>query len=94
MVGQRKLSSLVLWILTTVVSQVEVALHSLSSASSDFTIGSLSGVDYLRRVASTALVLRQIWSAFKNDVEDNRRGLSLKPKIGTRKVGVNLTLHW
>ena len=53
----------------TVVSQVEVALHSLSSASSDFTIGSLSGVDYLRRVASTALVLRQIWSAFKNDIE-------------------------
>ena len=64
------------------------------SGSPDFTIGSPSGVDYLLRVASTALALRQIWSAFKNDVEDNRRGLSLNPKVGAHRIGVNVTLHW
>ena len=44
--------------------------------------------------SSRSLALRQIWSAFKNDVEDNRRGLSLNPKVGAHKIGVNLTLHW
>jgi hypothetical protein len=78
----------------TVVTQVGAALPSFSSASPAFTIGSLSGLGYLLRVASTALALRQIWSAFKNDVEDSRRGISLNPKVGVHKVGVNLTLHW
>ena len=78
----------------TVVSQVGAALPSFSSSSPDFSIGSPSNLDYLLRVASTALALRQIWSAFKNDVEGNRRGLSLDPKVGAHRVGVNLTLHW
>jgi len=75
----------------TVVSQVGATLPSFSSVSPDLTIGSL---DYLLRFASSALALRQIWSAFKNDVEDNRRGLSLNPKVGAHRIGVNLTLHW
>ena len=77
-----------------VVREVGAALPWFSSGSPDFTIGSPSSLDNLLRVASTALALRQIWSAFKNDVEDNRRGLSLNPKVGAHRIGVNLTLHW
>jgi hypothetical protein len=76
------------------VSQVGAALPSFAGASPAFAIGSPSNLDYLLRFASTALALRQIWSAFKNDVEDNRRSLSLSPKVGAHRVGVNLTLHW
>jgi hypothetical protein len=57
----------------TVVGQVGEALPSFSGLSPDITIGSPSNLDSLLRLASTALALRQIWSAFKNDVEDNRR---------------------
>lgn len=78
----------------TVVSQVGAALPRFSSVSPDFSVGSLSGLDDLLRVASTALALRQIWSAFENHVEDDRRGISLKPKVGAHKVGVSVTLHW
>ena len=35
-----------------------------------------------------------IWSAFQNDVEGNRTGVSLNPKVGSRRIGVNVTLHW
>jgi hypothetical protein len=74
----------------TVVSRVGAALPSFSKVAPD----SLTGLGDLLRVASTALAFRQIWSAFKNDVKDDRRGLSLKPKVGAHRVGVNVTLHW
>lgn len=51
-------------------------------------------VDYAVRTASAALALRQIWSAFQNNVEGGSNGLSLNPKVSARRFGVNLTLHW
>jgi len=76
-----------------VVSQVGALVPSLSGASS-FAIGSTSGFDDLLRLGSTALALHQIWSALKNDVEGDRRGFSLNPKVGAHRIGVNLTFHW
>lgn len=46
------------------------------------------------RGATAALALRQIWDAFTNDVEGNRSGVSLRPRVSTRRVGVNVTFHW
>ena len=53
-----------------------------------------STLGYVARGAAAGFALRQIWSAFQNDVEGNRAGVSLNPKVSARRVGVNLTLHW
>jgi len=49
---------------------------------------------YAVGAATTGLALRQIWRAFERDIRDDRGGVSLDPKVSTRRVGVNLTLHW
>lgn len=46
------------------------------------------------RAGAVGLALHQIWSAFKNDVDGDRSGVSLNPKVSSRRVGVNLTLRW
>jgi hypothetical protein len=46
------------------------------------------------RAGAALLAVHQVWSAFRNDVEDNRTGFSLNPKVSARKIGVNLTFHW
>jgi hypothetical protein len=74
-----------------VVSQVG---RLMPSSLSGLAFARPGGVDDVLRVASTALALRRIWTAFKSDVEGDRRGFSLKPKVGARRVGVNVTFHW
>jgi hypothetical protein len=49
---------------------------------------------YAVRTATTALALRQIWFAFRNQVEDGRQGVSLKPKVSAQTLGVSLTFRW
>jgi len=61
---------------------------------SNLVIGEPSTLAYVARAATAGLALRQIWSAFQNDVEGNRTGVSLNPKVGSRRIGVNVTLHW
>jgi hypothetical protein len=46
------------------------------------------------RAAAAGLALHQLWSAFKNDVDGDRAGVSLNPKVSARRVGVNVTIHW
>ena len=76
----------------TVVTGLRSALPSMpgSVALED----SPSPVDYAVRTGTVLLMFRQIWSAFRNDVEGNRSGFSLNPKVSARKVGINLTFHW
>lgn len=64
--------------------------------------GFLSGIDggspsvlaYMARAGTALLALRQVWFAYRNDIEDTRSGFSLNPKVGARKLGVSLTFHW
>ena len=56
--------------------------------------GEPSTLDYAARLATACLALRQVWSAFQNNVEDGRTGVSLNPKVSARRVGVSLTVHW
>jgi len=53
-----------------------------------------SAATYAVGAATTGLALRQIWRAFERDIRDDRGGVSLDPKVSTRRIGVNLTLHW
>jgi len=61
---------------------------------SSLGVGQPSTLSYAARAVAGGLALHQIWSAFQNNVEGNRAGLSLNPKVSARRVGVNLTLHW
>lgn len=56
-------------------------------------IGSASSLDHAARAVTAGLALRQVWSAFQNNVEDDRSGVSLNPRIGARRFGVNATFH-
>ena len=58
------------------------------------TTTSPSTAEYVLRGATAALALRQVWDAFTNDVQGNRTGVSLRPKVSSRRVAVNVTLHW
>lgn len=66
------------------------------------TFGMMSGAEggsssvpaYMARAGTALLAVRQVWSAFKNDVEDTRSGFSLHPKLSARKLGIHLTFHW
>jgi len=64
------------------------------SQSSGFTAESPTLLGGVARAAAAGLALHQIWSAFKNDVDGDRAGVSLNPKVSARRVGVNLTIHW
>jgi hypothetical protein len=48
----------------------------------------------ITETGSMALALRQMSSALRKDVQDSRRGLSLDPKVGANRIGVDLTLRW
>ena len=69
-------------------------LGSAMSYDFGFAAGSDLPVDSLSRVATAALMLRRVWSAFDNHARDNRRAVSLRPKVGTNKVRISLTFHW
>jgi len=77
----------------TIVTRLGSALPYAGGAS-NLVIGGPSTLAYVARAATAGLALRQIWSAFQNDVEGNRTGVSLNPKVGSRRIGVNVTLHW
>jgi len=77
----------------TVVTQLGSVVPYLS-ARTELGGGSASPLDYLAHAAAAALALRKMWSAVENDAGNNRRGVSLNPKVGTNKVGVSLTFHW
>ena len=77
----------------TIVTQLGAAMPFRAGVAS-FGADDPSTLAYVARAAAAGLALRQIWSAFQNDVEGNRTGVSLNPKVGSRRVGVNLTLHW
>jgi hypothetical protein len=77
-----------------VVGRIGETLPSFGGSSSDRTFTSPVHVHDVVRVASTALALRRMWSAFTNDAEDERRAFSLKPKVGAHKVAVNFTVRW
>ncbi len=51
-------------------------------------------LDYAVEAATAALALRQIWSAFRNDLTRERSGFALDPKVGARKIGLHLTFRW
>ena len=77
----------------TIVTRLGSALPFQASMAS-LTADEPSTLGYVARAAAAGLALRQIWSAFQNDVEGNRTGVSLNPKVSSRRVGVNVTLHW
>ena len=77
----------------TIITQLGSQLPLPRSAPS-LTVDSTSTLDYGVRALTAGLVLRQVWSAFQNHVEDNRSGVSLDPKVGTRRVGIKLTFRW
>ena len=77
----------------TIVTRLGSALP-LGGAASTLGVGEPSTLAYVARTAAAGLALRQVWSAFKNNVEGNRAGVSLNPKVSSRRVGVNVTLHW
>jgi hypothetical protein len=62
--------------------------------SSSLAVDSPAMLDYAARAATAGLALRQVWSAFQNHVEDDRSGVSLSPKVSSRRIGVSVTLHW
>jgi hypothetical protein len=70
------------------------SLLPLSPSATSLAVDQSSTLGYLARAAAGGLALRQIWSAFQNDVEGNRAGVSLNPKVSARRFGVNVTLHW
>ena len=76
-----------------IVRSIGSSLPFRADASS-LAIDQPSTLSYVARAVAGGLALHQIWSAFQNDVEGNRTGLSLNPKVGARRLGVNLTLHW
>ncbi|HSD11819.1 MAG TPA: hypothetical protein VLF14_12575 [Candidatus Binatia bacterium] len=76
----------------TIITRLGSQLPLPSPSSS--MVGSTSTLDYAVRAVTAGLALRQVWSAFRNHVEDNRSGVSLNPKIGARRVGVKLTFRW
>jgi len=76
-----------------IVTQIGSALP-FSTGPSSVAIDSPSALQYAARAATAGLALRQVWSAFQNDVEGNRSGVSLNPKVSARRVGVSLTFHW
>ena len=75
-----------------IVGQIGAAMPRFSSAVA--LDESPSMASYAVRAASTGLALREVWRAFERDVRDDRGGVSLDPKVSSRRVGVNLTLHW
>lgn len=74
-----------------VVTQLRSALPSMPGVELE---ESHSPLDYAVQSGTALLMLRNIWSAFRNDIEDNRSGFSLNPKVSSRKVGINLTFRW
>jgi hypothetical protein len=77
----------------TIVTRIGSALP-FSSPSSSLVAEPPTLLGAVARTAATGLALHQIWSAFKNDVENNRAGVSLNPKVSSRRVGANVTIHW
>jgi hypothetical protein len=75
-----------------IVGRIGAAMPRFSPSATVDESPSVAG--YALRAASTALALREIWSAFERDVRDDRGGVSLDPKVSARRVGINLTLHW
>ena len=76
-----------------IVRSIGSVLPFRANASS-LAVGQPSTLSYAARAVAGGLALRQIWSAFQNNVEGNRAGVSLNPKVSARRVGVNVTLHW
>jgi hypothetical protein len=76
----------------TIVTQLRSALPSMPGSVAVEDTPNV--VDYAVRTGTALLVVRQIWSAFRNDIENTRSGFSLNPKVSARKVGINLTFHW
>lgn len=56
--------------------------------------GSAVPLDDLWHAAGGAVAIRRLWSAFEDDAGDDRRSISLKPKVKTNKVALSLTFHW
>lgn len=78
----------------TVVTRLGSAIPSFTANRASLIVAPPSALDYAVRSATAALALRQVWRVLTDEVEGNRGGISLKPKVGTRRVGVNLTFHW
>ena len=75
-----------------IVGRVGAAMPRLMPGSS--SLGAPSAMQYAARAATAGLALRQIWRAFEHDVKNERSGVSLNPKVSSRRIGVNVTLHW
>lgn len=77
-----------------VVTRLGSAVRGLGGDSPGLGAARPSALAYAARAGSTALVLREMWTAFKNDVEDTRHGVSLKPKVGGGRFSVSFTVRW
>ncbi len=67
----------------------------LSAAAGDPVLDARPGaLDYAVEAATAALALRQLWSAFRNDLTREHSGFALDPKVGARKIGLHLTFRW
>ena len=77
----------------TIVTKIGDSLPSLGFSSAERDL-SASVATAALETAATSLALREIWSAFRKDIEGDRRGFSLDPKVGARQVRVNLVFHW
>jgi hypothetical protein len=76
----------------TVVARLGSVLPSLPRSIATENAPTIA--DYAVRTGTALLVVRQVWSALRNDIENNRTGFSLKPKVSARRIGVNLTFNW
>ena len=75
-----------------IVGQIGSAVPKMMPSSD--LLSTPSAATYAVRAATAGLALRQIWNAFEHDVRDDRTGLSLNPKVSSRRIGVNVTLRW
>jgi hypothetical protein len=75
-----------------IVGRIGASMPRMTPAS--MMESSPSVASYALGAATTGLALRQIWRAFERDVHDDRGGVSLDPKVSSRRLGVNITLHW
>ena len=78
----------------TIVTRIGSAVPFLSGKGSELAGGNGPALDDVARAAAAALALRRAWSDFDKDAPGDRRSVSVKPKLGTDKVGISLTFRW
>lgn len=75
----------------TVVTQLRSQVPALAGIRAS---AGASTLDTLVGAGATALFVRHAWSALQKDVEGDRSGFSLHPRLSPNRVMMNFTFHW